>query len=381
VVALAGKTGFLYVFDRVTGKPIWPIEEKPVSTKTDSPGEVLSPTQPIPTVPPPFVKQSMTVDDINPYILPDWERAAFKNLVARARYDGPFTPPGFEWSIHLPGEHGGANWGMTSSNPTNGTVYVMGYNVPAIWRVLHPGEARGGGGGRGAQAGSEGTPTTQAEAEAAIFARSRAGFVGDVNVLETFAPGPIVETGPPVRPPGLEAAGGAGRGGGGRGASLAYPPDVENPPALRYSRTGGNMDRLLGPPYTELTAYDLNKGTIKWQIGLGDDYRVTSAGGPKGTGAASFLKTSVVSTSTGLVFVGANDNRIHIYDADTGKELSQLPLGATTSNSPSMYELNGRQYLLVTASPVGTRGFAVDNRAVDPNQKGPTGLIAYALKK
>jgi quinoprotein glucose dehydrogenase len=136
---------------------------------------------------------------------------------------------------------------------------------------------------------------------------------------------------------------------------------------------------MISPPYTTLTSYDLNKGTIKWQIGLGDDYRVLKAGGPKGTGAAEFLKSSVIPTSSGLLFVNAADRKVHIYDSDTGKQLWELAVGATTSGSPSMFELGGRQFLLVTASPVGTR-IGGGSGPADPNQKGPVGLVAYTLK-
>jgi quinoprotein glucose dehydrogenase len=134
------------------------------------------------------------------------------------------------------------------------------------------------------------------------------------------------------------------------------------------------------PPYTTLTAYDLNKGTIKWQIGLGDDFRVLKAGGPKGTGAAATLKASSIVTSAGLIFVPAADRKVHIYDADNGKELHSIQLGAVSSGSPSMYELNGRQYLLISASTVGTRQGG-DDAAADPAQTGPKGLVAFTLKQ
>ena len=94
------------------------------------------------------------------------------------------------------------------------------------------------------------------------------------------------------------------------------------------------------------TAYDLNKGTIKWQIGQGDDSRA-AAKGAKGTAAAEFMKSSVI---------------------------------VTISGSPSMYEFDGRPYLLLTASPVGTR-IGGEGRADDPAQTGPNGLVAFALKK
>ena len=122
VVAQAGKTGFLYVFDRVTGEPIWPIEERPVPTKTDVPGEQVWPTQPFPTAPPPFARQTFTVDDINPYMLTP--RGAGTVQAAhrqRARNEGLFTPIGFSEAIHMPGNNGGSNFGSTSSNPTDGT--------------------------------------------------------------------------------------------------------------------------------------------------------------------------------------------------------------------------------------------------------------------
>ena len=86
-VALAGKTGFLYVFNRVTGAPLWPIEERPVP-KSDMPGEQASPTQPFPTAPPPFAVQKFTADDINPYILTPEERAHWKQVVDSARNEG-----------------------------------------------------------------------------------------------------------------------------------------------------------------------------------------------------------------------------------------------------------------------------------------------------
>ena len=78
---MASKTGYLYVFDRATGRPIWPIEERPVPTKTEVPGELLWPTQPFPTAPPPFSRQSFTADDLNPHILTPEEREQFRQRI------------------------------------------------------------------------------------------------------------------------------------------------------------------------------------------------------------------------------------------------------------------------------------------------------------
>ena len=87
------------------------------------------------------------------------------------------------------------------------------------------------------------------------------------------------------------------------------------------------------------------------------------------------MKSSVIATATGLLFANAADRKIHVYDADNGKELNQIPMGAVRSGSSSMFEINGRQYLLVTASPVGTRQGG-DHRAADPTQSGASGLVA-----
>jgi quinoprotein glucose dehydrogenase len=302
VVAMASKTGYLYVFDRITGKPIWPIEERPVPQKTSVPGQYLSPTQPFPTKPEPFSRQSFTVADLNPHILTDEQRAQFRERILKARNDGPFTPIGFEEVVHMPGNQGGSNWGSTAGNPGDGRVYVIGFNVPTIIRLLKPGETRPArAGGNSEEIVKEGYPTTD-------------GF-------------------------GL------------------YPTIVK-------------------PPYTTLTAYDLNKGAIAWQKGLGDDLRLLPLG-ITGTGSAMTVKGGLIVTGTGLVFATAADRKVHVYDTGSGGELATLPLGGPTSGGPSMYEHGGRQYLLVTASPVQPSGPG----AVPTPHQGPTGLIAYALPR
>jgi quinoprotein glucose dehydrogenase len=306
VVAMASKTGYLYVFDRVTGQPIWPIEERPVPQKTTVPGEVLWPTQPFPTAPPPFSRQKFTVDDLNPYILTPEEREQFRRRILAARNEGPFTPIGFDEVIHMPGNQGGSNWGSTAANPKDGSVYVIGFNVPTIIRLLKPGEVRAGGRGSAPEVVKEGRYVTE-------------GF-------------------------GL------------------YPT-------------------IVNPPYTTLTAYDLNSGTIKWQIGLGDDLRLVKQG-ITGTGTAASIKGGIIPTASGLLFVTAADRKVHVYDSTSGKHLWELQLGAPTTGSPSMYELGGRQYLLVTASAPGGRGGG--RAGTDPNlpaPPGPTGIVAYALPR
>jgi quinoprotein glucose dehydrogenase len=284
IVAMASKTGYLYVFDRVTGKPIWPIEERPVPQGTSVPGEVLWPTQPFPTQPPPFSRQKFTADDLNPHILTTEERDRFRERILKARNEGPFTPIGFDEVVHMPGNQGGSNWGSTATNPSDGSVYVIGFNVPTIIRLLKPGERR----------------TTR----------------GNVDVVKEG----------------------------------------------RYVTEGfGLFPTIVNPPYTTLTAYDLNAGTIRWQIGLGDDLRL-AAQGIKGTGTAGTTKGGMIVTATGLLFVTAADQKVHVYDTQTGTQVHELALGGVTSGAPSMYELGGRQHLLVTSAPGGLVSYALPGK-------------------
>ena len=139
----------------------------------------------------------------------------------------------------------------------------------------------------------------------------------------------------------------------------------------------GLFPTIVNPPYTTLTAYDLNAGTIRWQIGLGDDLRLVSQG-IKGTGTAASIKGGLIVTSTGLVFATAADRKVHVYDSATGTQISELALGANTTGAPSMYELGGRQYLLVTAAAQGGGGRG--DPGVPP-ATGPTGITAFALPK
>jgi quinoprotein glucose dehydrogenase len=121
VPAQASKQGFLYVFDRVTGGPLWPIEERPVP-KSDMPQEESWPTQPFPTAPPPFARQKFTIDDLNPYIEAE-ERERMKEIFRGAHAEGIFTPPAFNRNqIAVPGENGRANW---ARSPTQLRSYTL----------------------------------------------------------------------------------------------------------------------------------------------------------------------------------------------------------------------------------------------------------------
>ena len=121
-VAQVSKHGFTYVFDRVTGEPVWPIEERAVDTTTDVPGEVLYPTQPFPTRPPPFSRQGVSLADAND-LTPEIHALAVAEM-RRFRLGPLFTPPSLRGTLQRPGASGGANWGGAAFDPETGWLYV-----------------------------------------------------------------------------------------------------------------------------------------------------------------------------------------------------------------------------------------------------------------
>lgn len=135
VVAMPGKTGFLYVFDRVTGKPIWPIEERPVPG-SDVPGEHAAPTQPFPTWPKPFSRQGISAADLIDYT-PELKAMALA-AVAPYRMGSLYTPPSLQGTIALPGVIGGAGWGGGAFDPVSGTIYIKGNDSPALIKLAPP---------------------------------------------------------------------------------------------------------------------------------------------------------------------------------------------------------------------------------------------------
>jgi quinoprotein glucose dehydrogenase len=413
VVAVAGKTGFLYVFDRVTGAPIWPIEERPVP-KSDMPGEQSWPTQPFPTAPPPFSKQAFTADDIDPHpIVSDGDREKFKQRLAASRNQGLFTPIHFEDTLHIPGSNGGALFGYTAAEPESGAVYVISQDNPAILHLVKNPQAGGPPGAAVYQrecavchgpdrSGTQNGPPLQDVPERLDPATVRSTItngkgrmpafphITDVEMetlvtyvvappgaalgrgrggsAQSYPAGPVVGSGgAQVRP---APAGGRGRLGGPR----PYPEGVEQTPQYTINAYG-TIGVMMKPPFTKLSRYDLNAGTITWQVGLGDDARL-AAHGITGTGVTQ-MRSSLIVTSGGLIFAPGGDSKLRAYDTETGKLLWTSPaLGGTIRGGHSMYQIGDRQYVLVAVSgdtpPAGQW----------PKQEGitpPTGYIAFAL--
>jgi quinoprotein glucose dehydrogenase len=423
VVAQAGKTGFLYVFDRVTGEPIWPIEERPFPS-SDMRGERAWPTQPIPTAPPPFVRQSLTRDDINPYILTANQREEWKTRIANARNEGLFTPPSVTDTVSIPGAQGGANWGTTAADPARGLVYVLGINVPSIYKLSTEAPLPGAGRGAGPTEIAAGRTVYEQRCQTChganltgsgsypslvdITARTGEELLRDAitgggpgmppnsdlsqqqlrallaflsNPTAAGAGGPGDGDGPAALPPGpVIASGGApagrvvppGRAGGMVGP--AYPPGISVPEVRMYTAYGMN-GTIVKPPYSTLTAYDLNTGTIKWQVpGGGDDQRAVAEGA---TNTGYILqRTGIITTSAGLLFHAGGDRVVRVYNSDTGQVLWTAPLPAGSRGIPAMYEVNGRQFFVVnaTATIAGSGGVG------EPSSQNPDrAYVAFAL--
>jgi quinoprotein glucose dehydrogenase len=403
VVAQAGKTGYLYVFDRVTGEPIWPIEEKPFPASNVR-GEKAWPTQPIPTAPPPFVRQSLKSDEINPYILTPEEREEWKTRIGNASNDGLFTPPAFNRdTVSIPGAQGGANWGTTAADPARGIVYVLGINVPSIYKLTMdpPGPGAPRPGSPAEIAGGRTVYEQRCQTCHGPDLKGRGNYPSLVDITARLGPEPLREAitggGPgmppnndlspqqlsallaflgnptataasapasanaPAAPPGpVVASGGApagravppGRAGGMVGPE--YPAGIPVPEVRMYTGYGMN-GTIVKPPYSTLTAYDLNTGTIKWQVPAGGDDERAVAQGATNTGYI-LQRTGIVTTSTGLLFHAGGDSKLRVYDADTGQVLWTAPLPAGSRGIPAMYEVNGRQFFVVNATSTGTAG-------------------------
>jgi len=418
VVAVAGKTGFLYVFDRETGEPIWPIEERPVPV-SGMPGERSWPTQPYPTNPPPFSRQTFSEDDINPYpnITPE-EREQFREYMRGARNQGLFTPIDFVDTVHIPGSNGGALFGTTAAEPESGIVYVIGQDNPGILRLLRPGEGRGGNANlspgqviyqrecqrchgpdrAGTQEGPNLVGITNLLSDADISATIREGMgrmdafphltdsdIADILEFLRTPPGAAGgrgrgrNTGPaPVFPPGPVVGSGGARErtgpGPARGTFVPYPEGVPDTP--RYVINAyGTIGKHMKPPYTTITKYDLNIPAIVWQVGLGDDPELAALG-MKGTGMPQMRYGAVV-TDTGLYFAPGGDNKIRAYDTTNGSVLWEGDYAGTFRGTPVMYALDGRQYLLIPAA--GNRLQAGNQAAPGVPEAGPLGYVAFAL--
>jgi quinoprotein glucose dehydrogenase len=350
IIAQASKQGFVYVLDRVTGKPIWAIEEKPVP-QTDVPGEVTSPTQPIPTMPPPFARQSFTAKDINPYLTAD-EQAALQELLKNSRNEGVFTPPSMKGSIEMPGHNGGANWGSSAINPAKGTFYIASKELPTFLRIVPPG-APTGRGGRGGARGNAPAPG------------------GPEGAARGAGPGsaPLASAPPPPAPPPAPAAPAVIPGSPAGFVAYNSPYDFMN--------NFANGMSAIGPPWSQLTAYDLNTGKILWQV---PDGEMPGLPGGKTEQGSYAPRGGITATAGGLLFVGtSSDRKLRAYDQDTGKVLWSMDVPAAVEGVASVYEVGGREYVVFCVG--GGAGLFAPRGVGITTPAGPAQYMAFALPK
>jgi len=315
VVAQATKFGLLYVFNRVTGEPLWPIEERPVP-KSDVPGEESYPTQPFPTKPPPFARLKFDINDLNPY-LDDQEKERLRGILRNARNEGLFTPQSLTRDqISIPGELGGSNWGGAAADPTTGMLYVRTADQPGIHKLR------------------------------------------EANLNETPPGG--APSGPP-RPP------------------LPQIPGVTRYTArLGAMFVAKNGLLAIGPPWAELVAYDLNEGTIAWRAPLGT-VRALAEKGIKNTGNARRVhRNGPVVTAGGLIFIGTNaDGMVRAFDKDNGRILWERQLEANPEGLAAVFETGGRQYVVFCTSVY--ESVPADDIAIVPGKLEAQGYYVFAL--
>ncbi|WP_247234721.1 PQQ-binding-like beta-propeller repeat protein [Telluribacter sp. SYSU D00476] len=351
-VSVLSKQGFLFVFDRVTGKPLFPIEERAFPA-SDIPGEQAWPTQPIPLKPAPFTRQSFTEKDLSPYITGN-EREEIVAEIRKAKTGQPFIPLGWERTIFFPGTDGGPQWGGAAVDE-NSILYVPAKENPVYSAIKDAPKQQG------TTASVTGKKLYEANCGACHGATREGSHDGTYPSLLNLS---VRSNEPAVHQ--LLAKG--------RGMMPAFTQlkeaerkaivdflfgkesavATEDRPArttVPYSHTGYNRwydskgYPISQPPWGTLTAINMHTGDHLWQVPLGEYPELTAQGVPP-TGTDNY--GGAVVTRGGLLFIAASrDEQIRAIDRRTGKTLWQAPLPAAGYATPSTYSVNGKQYVVI----------------------------------
>jgi quinoprotein glucose dehydrogenase len=419
------KQGFVYVFDRETGVPVWPIEERPMP-KSDVPGEEAWPTQPISLLEP-TARQVVKPDDLTPFYISDAERAAWRVRIGKAR-TGLFNPPALVESAITPGAVGGTNLGNTAANPGKGIVYLLNQDFPSFYKLqAQPDRNVAGSRNRFAppdaatlergkvayqrscamchgedRAGTPAAPSLIAAGaqismtqlrRTIIYGSGRMppiGHVDDEQIADILAfmggggrprrpsdmpaaptpQGPVVATGGISRPPPTTPV----------EPMQEYPAGVASPAQRYYTDYGLGHPYLLAPPWSQIIAYDLNRGVIKWRKPLGQDRDAAAAGG-KNTGLPrGSQRQGMIVTSTGIVFSTARDGVLYAFDADNGDVLWSAKLPMSPEGLPAIYELDGKHYIVVNATTPQTWGLDTQMSGIGSREPlGKGGYVVFSL--
>ncbi|HEU5164020.1 MAG TPA: PQQ-binding-like beta-propeller repeat protein [Chitinophagaceae bacterium] len=359
-VAQATKSGFIFLFERATGKPVYPIEERQVPTETELNGEKLSPTQPWPTFPKPFARQALTEKDLNT-LVPDSSYNDIKARLATYKTGFIFTPPSKQGTIIFPGFDGGAEWGGPAFDPETSIMYVNASELPwvltmkdvdttskknetnleagkrlyaATCMACH-GPQMQGGGNFPTLIGVEKKYTVDSFMQLITTGRRMMPALNQLSKEEKKAIGSFVLL--------LNSE---------QDKKFTGPPKVENQYyKLPYSSTGYNKFLTkegypaVAPPWGTISAINLNSGELIWKNPLGE-YPELKEKGILPTGTENY--GGPVVTAGGLLFIAASrDAMIRAYNKYNGKLLWEYKLPAPGFATPSVYEVNGKQFLVI----------------------------------
>lgn len=352
-VAQITKTGRVFIFDRATGEPVYPIEEVKIPPSSLE-GEEVWPTQPLPQVPPPFSRQVFTeaeVTDISPE-----SEAYVREKIQGLKFGHTFMPPGREGTVIFPGFDGGGEWGGAAYDEESGLLYVNANEMPWILTMV---------------------PTNGGKVslgKSAYF--THCGMCHGLDKMgdPSGAFPSLVEVGQRLNENEIHGIIAKGKGRmpafqhlkqETKEALLDYLLKPEgnqdahaigtdsNLSAVPYTTTGYNrfFDQdgypAVKPPWGTLNAIDLNKGQIAWSVPLGEYPELTNRGIPA-TGTENY--GGPVVTAGGLVFIGASkDEYFRAFDKDTGEELWKYKLPAGGYATPAVYAVNGKQYVVIAA--------------------------------
>ena len=359
-VAQGTKHGLLFVFNRETGEPLWPIEERPVPA-SDLEGEKAWPTQPFPTKPPPLMRQKYTGADPS-NISPQTHQLTLDRIKASPNF-GPFPAPSLKETVMFPGYDGGMEWGGGAADP-DGIYYVNINEMPWFLQMV---ETRK----------TDGSKLVRGERDYMIFCGACHGLDRKGNLQAGFPPllgigdrKTRAEIEQITRQGGGRMPGYAVMSDGKRKAILDYvlnykPPSAsrpepgapapqvvdKQPPAYAFGGFRRWLDDegypAIKPPWGTLNAVDLNSGEIKWKVILGEYPELTARGIPP-TGTENYGGPLV--TAGGLIFIGATaDETFRVFDKETGKVLFKAKLPFSGNATPSTYMVNGRQYVVISA--------------------------------
>jgi quinoprotein glucose dehydrogenase len=363
VVAQATKGGYLFVLDRDTGEPVFPVEERSFPA-SELAGEWSSPTQPMPVAPPPFTRQRLEPDDL--YAFDSAGQAAARETYAGLTYAGPFTPPSENGTLIFPGFDGGAGWGGGAYSPSDRLFFVNAKEVPCVIKMnpmetlagAHPGQAvymlgcqachgndLAGGGHFGAP-GLLGLADRMEPDRVKQTIYQGKGAMPAINWLEEDQVEAVTEwllaLPADSTEDDLNASGGMGETEATVGRSdWPYPYIMDGYKRLKTSEGYP----ISAPPWGTLTALDLDEGTIRWQVPLGE-YPDLVARGIRNKGSENY--GGPVATAGGVVFIAATlDEKIRAFRSRDGKLLWEAPLPAAGYATPAVYEAGGRQHVVI----------------------------------